>query len=177
LNINWFILYVRTGREERVVDLLERRICGNVYTPFVPKKEYPRISKGVVEKESKICFPGYVFIKSCRNSEEFLNDTLPIIDGIKDAFFFLYYGSNKRNITLAEEERVNIDALLNDENHMIASIGFTEGEKIRIISGVLFGIESNIIKINKQKRTAVIETSIFGDVRQLTVMLEVLEKA
>jgi hypothetical protein len=37
-------------------------------------------------------------------------------------------------------------------------------------------LESQIIKVNKQKRTALIEVDMFGGARQVTLMLEVLAK-
>jgi len=39
------------------------------------------------------------------------------------------------------------------------------------------GMESEIIKVNKRKRTAVIEVDMFGVQCHTTLMLELLEKA
>ena len=51
---------------------------------------------------------------------------------------------------------------MNTEYCMDASVGFMEGDFVKVISGALEGIESKIIKINKQKRTAIIEADMFG---------------
>jgi transcriptional antiterminator NusG len=59
---------------------------------------------------------------------------------------------------------------------MTASIGFIEGDQVRVVSGSLVGMESQIKKINKHNRTAIIEVQFLGEIRKIVLMLEVLDK-
>jgi transcriptional antiterminator NusG len=64
-----------------------------------------------------------------------------------------------------------------DSNFCIrGSVGFVEGDVIRITSCALVGMESWIKKINRHKRKAVVEIEIMGNVREVKLMLEVVEK-
>ena len=172
---DWFVLYVRTGTEEHVLKLLERWIDTNVYMPFIPKKELVRFREGTRLKEKRICFPGYVFISSANDCDTFITNVVPLATRVKEAYYFLSYGGNKRDITMKKHEQTYIEQLLNDEFCMVGSIGFREGDRVRIIKGALMGIESQIIRINKRKCIAVVEFNIMGSIREATLMLEMIE--
>ena len=60
----WYILFVRTGREQKVEQLLIEKLDTDLFIPFVPVHE--RIFKigGVLKRELKPLFPRYVFIES-----------------------------------------------------------------------------------------------------------------
>jgi len=175
--MNWYVLFIRNGAEDYVLRQLKNHLDSEAYTPFVPLKEYPQSTKGVKSKVRKTCFPGgYVFLRSSENPEGIIKNVSPLVNGIKDAYYFLSYGDDRGDIAMRDYERGCIERLLNDEFCMEASIGFTEGEKVTIISGPLVGMESQVVKINRRKRTAVVEVPFVGNVRQITLMLEVLQK-
>ena len=177
ITVNWFVLYVRAASEERVLERLKKRLNSDAYIPFIPRKVYPYIKKGrVIKKEIKTCFPGYVFIRSSRHVDDSINELLDSIYGISEAYYFLCYGKEKLNMALREDESVHVEQLMNAEFCIDSSIGFMEGDCVKIVSGPLKGIESQIVKINKQKRTAVIEVDMFGGKRQITLMLELVER-
>ena len=174
---NWFVLLVRTASEERVLEKLKEYLTDTCYTPFIPKKEWPHVKGNNVNKEIKICFPGYVFVKTQASVEDFLQDVQPVIEKIKEAYYFLYYGDDKRDVALREKERNGIDRLMTDDFLMDSSRGFMEGDRVKIVSGALMGMENVITKINERKRTAIIGMDILGTNRPTTLMLEVLEKS
>ena len=174
--VYWYVLFVRTAYEERVMDMLEKHLDCSIHKPFIPKKVWPFVKGKDVKKEIKICFPGYVFIKSQMNSINFIQDVFPVIRTFKEVFYFLHYGEDKYDITLRPDECRSIECLINPEFSMDSSIGFIEGDRVKVISGPLLGMESKIVKINKRKRTAVIDIDILGAKRHVTLMLEIIEK-
>jgi transcriptional antiterminator NusG len=95
---NWFVLFVRTGAEKRIVEALRNGLDTNIYTPFVSTKAFPLIRKGKITKAVKLCFPGYVFVRSSGGVEAFLKEAAPFAKRVKDAFYFLCYGGDKSDL-------------------------------------------------------------------------------
>jgi transcriptional antiterminator NusG len=77
---------------------------------------------------------------------------------------------------MRERERSPWERLFDSEFCIRASVGFCEGDKVRVTSGALVGLESLIKKINRHKREAIVEMEMMGDVRRVKLMLEVVEK-
>ncbi|BCJ96192.1 transcription termination/antitermination protein NusG [Anaerocolumna cellulosilytica] len=172
---NWYILYVRTGCEEKIQKILQKRLNNEYFLPFIPMKKVVFKQKGITYIEKKSCFPGYVFIQSKYEENEFIKLVFPIMQCIEDVYLFLHY-ENKYDIRLREEERVYLNKIMGSDYCIEHSVGYIEGDKIRVVSGVLMGMESKIKKINRHKREAIIEVFMMGDNRRLSVALEVLEK-
>ena len=174
--MNWFVLYVRTGSEKRVTAQLKGGIDTDVYLPFVPTKAYPRIVKGQAIKEMKLCFPGYVFVQTENSAVELGRDVYPVVSLIKDAYRFLTYGGDRQDMAMREHEKAYMLRLMNEDFCMDASSGLLVGDRVKITSGPLVGLESRIKKVNKNKRTVVVDLSLMGQVRETTLMLEFVEK-
>lgn len=58
----------------------------------------------------------------------------------------------------------------------MGSVGIIEGDKIVVTSGPLVGKGGCIKKINRHKHEAIVEMEVMGAVREVRVMLEVVEK-
>lgn len=77
---------------------------------------------------------------------------------------------------MRKAEQIFLQKLMGIDNCIDDSIGFIEGDKIIITSGVLEGMESIIKKVNRHKREALLEVNIMGDARQIKVALEIVKK-
>lgn|GEM_PF-1946783 len=181
----WFILRVRQKSEDRVASKLNKRfeIMGKLddnvcYEAFVPRFYRARTKNGAVhEKELLTCYPGYVFVSGYKSADEARPEIMSAISGINEAHFFLYYDDNKREIAMRSEERDLISRLMNSEHIIESSLGYMDGDFIRIISGPLKGMEGQIIKVKKSSRSATLKAKIFSQSIEVTVMLEHAEKA
>ncbi|MCL2689652.1 MAG: antiterminator LoaP [Chitinispirillia bacterium] len=178
---NWVILFVQTGAEEILLRMLKERLNANEYLPFLPTRETPRRSKGVISKVRNILFPGYIFIqtnieadliaKKLRHKLIYANNNR--IDGI---YSILCYGNDKNYVAIREPERLYWESLFDSDFCVTGSTGIIAGDTVSIISGPLVGKEGCIKKINRHKREAVIELDIMGAVREIRLMLEIIEK-
>jgi len=179
---NWVILFVRTGSEEKLICVLKEKLNAGEYQPFLPVKEMSRRSRGVIRKERKLLFPGYVFIQTDIESSsiaERLNSDLTGMIGDKwheDIYSILHNGDNKKDVAVREKERLYWKRLFDSDFCVTGSIGFIDGDMIRIKSGPLTGMESRIKKINRHKREAVVEMEVMGAVREVRLMLEIVAK-
>jgi len=179
---NWVVLFARTGSEEKLVEELEKKLSAYGFVPFAPTKEKKQRSKGIITKKSERMFPGYILLQTENEPGQIgekLRAGLRTIDAAKerrDVFRILHYGDDQQDIIMHEAERVQLERLLNEEFCVAGSVGFVEGDRVWVTSGPLKGLESSIKKINRHKREAIVEMEMMGAVREVTLMLEIVEK-
>jgi len=178
---NWVILFARTGSEERLTRILRETLNADEYVPFLPVRETPRRSKGIIYKERKPLFPGYIFLQTgidagsiAKNLKTALTDSIG--KRHNDIYKVLHYGDDKQDVAVREKERIYWERLFNADFCVTGSVGFIEGDTVRIISGPLTGMESRIRKINRHKREAVVEMEVMGSVRKVKLMLEIVKR-
>ena len=94
----------------------------------------------------------------------------------EDIYKILHNGDNEKDVAVREKERLYWERLFDTNFCVAGSVGFIEGDTIRVTSGPLVGMESRIKKIDRHRREAVVEVEVMGAVRELKVMLEVVEK-
>jgi len=171
----WYILFTRTGQEEYIKTHLAKLLNTDLSMPFIPILEVLFKTKGQVKKEYKPLFQGYVFIESVLPAIDFINSMDKIIYYSKDIFQILKYGDSNE-IALHDNEK-NMLLRLSNENHCVeSSSGFIAGNKIYINDGPLKGFESIIKKIDRHKRQAIIELEFMGELRPITLALDILSK-
>jgi len=170
----WYVLFVKAGKERKVEQYLRKQLDADISVPFIPLQEILFRRSGIVKKEIKFLFPGYVFIESILSDQQFIQEINPVITRCSDIFGLLKYSNTE--ISMKESEKNMLISLCNNEYCIEASYGIIEGDKIHIIDGPLKGMESIVRKVNRHKREAVIEMEIMGEVRLVTVALEVVEK-
>jgi transcriptional antiterminator NusG len=172
--IYWYVLFARTGAEERLAERLKDKL-GDGYLPFVPQKTCIFRRQGKKSEFQKICFPGYVFIESDKPAAEFMAHTFPIVYKQKEACRFLCYG-DRADIAMREEERIALCRVFGADKNIDISQGFKEGDSVKVISGALVGNEGMIQRINKGRQEAVIEVPTFGTMVSVSVGIEIIEK-
>jgi len=98
------------------------------------------------------------------------------LKGIKNVYSILHYGDDGKDAAIREEEHLYWERLFDADFCVVGSVGFIEGDAIRITSGALVGLEGRIRRIKCHKREAIVEMEVMGARREVAVMLEVVEK-
>ena len=176
---NWVILFVRHGFENKLINILNENIVQKGFVPFLPIKEFPFRKNGIVNKNIKLLFPGYIFIKTDLEVHLIAKELKKLIYiniKNKNIYSILHYGKNKDDIILRKEERSFWENLLDSRYCVSSSLGYKDGDKIMIISGAMVGMEGQIKKIDRHKREAIVELELIGVVHRMKLMLEVIEK-
>lgn len=171
----WYVLFTMTGREDKVEQLLRKRLDSDVFTPFIPMLETVFKNSRQIRKELKPLFPSYVFIESEVSSLEIIKQTKNIISASKDIIRFLQY-EDTGDIGMKDAERNMLLKLCNDDKYIEASSGVIVGSRVFIKEGPLTGMESVIKKIDRHRKQAIIELDLMGAVRKICVALEIVEK-
>lgn len=169
----WYVVRVKSGEEDDAKELLESYDLD----VKVLSREYYWKSKGQVIKKNMKLFPGYIFVKSDLNYIDFDIKLNSIRYQNGKIYKNLKY-DNTGIPALSETEIAMIRKMTGDyKNDVVeSSIGFIEGDKVRIVDGPLFGLESNITYINRHKRIARLSIDFLGEVREIEVPLEIVAK-
>lgn len=166
----WYVIQVRTGKEEEIQLQCEKLIEKEVLERcFIPYYEQMKRYQGKWHKERRILFPGYVFLVS--DAKELLPFALKRVIGLTKLI-----GTGDEIVSLTEEE---VDFLMEfgrEEQVVAMSKGIIVDDKVMIQSGPLKGNEGLIKKIDRHKRKAWLELELFGRTVETQVGLEIVEK-
>lgn len=77
---------------------------------------------------------------------------------------------------MREDERATLRKVFGRDNCISISIGFKEGDSVRVILGALVGYESKILRINKNRNCAIIALAMFVNNVEVSVELAIIER-
>lgn len=167
----WYVVQTSVGMEHTAVEkcshALEKNMVTQIFTPEIEvKKHYLK----EWHTKLQVMFPGYVFLESSARSRE-LEKLLWRISGVVKP---VKIGGDFNPIT-AEEEAFLREMM--DENHFIRiSVGdIIDGELI-IRNGPLNGKTAYVKKIDRHRRLAMLDISLWKEDRSVPVGLEVVYK-
>lgn len=172
---NWYVFYVQTGKEQTACDFLNKLLNQEESNAFIPQVELIFKNSKIIRKERKPMFPGYIFTDSILDEETFIMRTYKYVRASK-YIFELLGRKNIHKMKLTDNEQNFLLSFCTDEYVTEESKGHIIGDNIIITSGPLVGRESIIKKIDRHKRRAVIELTFFGDIRRISVALEIISK-
>lgn len=172
---NWFVFYVKTGKEQTTCDFLNKLINIEESVAFIPQVEMIFKSSKCTSKYLRPMFPGYVFIDSSINERVFVGLAYKV-KRFSNCILKLLGAEDINYMKLSNYEKKFLLGFLNKEFVTESSKGFIVGDKVFVTSGPLQGRESVIKKINRHKRRAEIELMCLGDIRRISVALEIVSK-
>lgn len=172
---NWFVFRVKTGEEYKACEYLNRLYNKDESVAFVPQVEIIIKNSQSIRRELKPMFPGYVFTDSVLEESIFI-DLANRYARFYTCVFYLLGDGRGYYAKLSEDEKRFLLEFCNDEYIVEDSKGFIIGDKVYVTCGPLQGRESIIKKIDRHKRRAEIELMWFGDIRRVSVALEIVKK-
>lgn len=170
----WYVAQVNSGQESVVRDMCKQMIDSEILQDcFIPEYETMRKVSGEWRTIRQRLFPGYLFMVT--NSITLL---IPELRRIPAGIRLLGQERGQGDVLpLSAEEQDWIVAFTNETHCVCMSEGYIEGETITVTKGPLLGQEAIIRKIDRHKRRAVIEMTMFGRTTTATIGLEVVHKA
>lgn len=172
--LQWYIVHVYSGFENKVKMALEERIAssphpekfGNV---IVPTEQIVELVKGKRKESSRKFYPGYILVNM-----ELDDETWHIVTGTAKVSGFL--GGRRTPVPISEEEA---DKILNRmESGKLKpkpKFSFEPGDDIRVIDGPFTNFNGTVEEVNPDKGTIRVLVSIFG--RSTPVELEFVQVA
>ena len=170
LEKHWYIVQVFRGQEDNFI----QRLNNENYEVFAPKQIQLLKRRDRVIRVLKPLFPGYIFIATDKDYISFRKYYQQSISIIEGCVKILKYKDEVE--ALYPHERQFIERFLNKDKVIDSSIGLIEGDRIRIVEGPLIGNESLIKRINRHKRTALVEVTLFGEIQTIELSCEIIAK-
>ena len=167
----WYVVQVVGGRERRVLHLVEQLVDDDVLQEcFIPQYEIMKKTKGEWKRRSEILLPGYLFLITDKVDQA--ADELRKVPA-----FTKLLGNDNAFIPLNADEIAFIDSFTTKDHRVVEmSEGVIEGDEISITKGPLVHQTALVKKIDRHKRLAYVETTMFGRKLNLKVGLEIVRK-
>ncbi|MCY9517587.1 antiterminator LoaP [Paenibacillus apiarius] len=175
--MKWYVLFVETGKEDMVREMLSNRFDKDKLHCIVPKRRVSERHKGLNYDTTKLLFPGYILINTEMNFETYykikaipkvyclLNYRNNKYDELKNYYSIKFYkDSNVEEQYFKELKKEDISLILNlinGDGVIDYSEVFTVNSKVFVKSGPLVGNEAIIKKLDKRKGRAKILLNFF----------------
>lgn len=172
----WYVAQVSGGHEQATLAQCRKLVDPSILQEcFAPEAEYQYKTSEGWQVRQRLLFPGYLFYVTkdvCA-----LRDQLLHVPRLTKLLGVGQQGTKHVFYPLSNKERDWFLAFTDNKRVVRMSQGFIEGDTVRVTSGPLRGREASIRKINRHKRQALIDVSLFGRTVPATIGLEILWKS
>lgn len=167
---SFYAIQVETGKEEYIKELIDSFNLDYVESVFIPKVKRVKNFKGIKKLVDVVMFKGYVIVDCLDPKALYIKlSTIPSLTKLlgkeRDMFFPIY-----------DEEVKFLNLILNEKKEVEVSVGYIINEQIVITEGPLAGNEAIIKRIDRHKKTALVEIEFMGNTISATLGLEIISK-
>lgn len=169
--MDYYVLQVYTGEEERYMRLAEETISGKARLVW-PRRRLHIRKRGVRKKVLAPLFPGYLFLET----EEL---TWPLVQALRRIAGFvriLETTAEPKPLTGDDLELVR-HFLGFGEIVQESKVTFDENNRIEVIDGPLQGLEGRIVKVDKRKGRAKVRLDLYKDSFLVDLGFEIMSNA
>lgn len=168
---NWYVVQVRTGKEEAIAKKLQFHIDHDVLLEcFIPCCKRQKKFRGKWQIVEEVLFKGYIFVITDK-----IDDLYTQLKEIPDLTKLL--GNDGEDIYPIYPQEALFLARFSTEDYIVdVSKGYIKGDTIMIIEGPLVGLEGYITKIDRHQRIAYVDVNLLGQVSSVQVGLEIISK-
>ena len=169
--MDYYVLQVYTGEEERYMRLAEEEIGGRARLVWPRRQLYIR-KRGVRKKVLAPLFPGYLFLET-----ELL--TRALVSSLKRVSGFvrlLETTANPKPLSGDDLELVR-HFLGFGEIVKESKVTFDENSRIEVIEGPLQGLEGRIVKVDKRKGRAKVRLDLYKESFLVDLGFEIMSQS
>jgi transcriptional antiterminator NusG len=171
-DMKWYIVYVRTGMEQKAKEQLEQKIKmqkkeASFNNVLVPTENILEISKGKKKTTKRKFFPGYMLVQMVMNEDNwhFVKSTSRVVG-------FVGNSTNPPFISEKEVEKIVMKEV-DGVSKLTPKVSFEEGETVRVIEGPFMNFTGIVEEVRPDKAKLRVLVSIFG--RSTPVELEFVQ--
>ncbi|MFP4301807.1 MAG: antiterminator LoaP [Spirochaetaceae bacterium] len=166
--MDYYVLQVYTGEEERYMRLAEKEIGGRARLIW-PRRQLNIRKRGVRKKVLAPLFPGYLFLETDQL-------TVPLISSLRQVSGFVrLLETTATPKPLAGNDLELVRHFLGfGEVVKESKVTFDEKSRIEVIEGPLQGLEGRIVKVDKRKGRAKVRLDLYKDSFLVDLGFEIL---
>jgi len=148
---HWYVIFVLTGREERVKEELERQLEKHKDVKacfFIPKRFIRELKDGKWYEVERVMFPGYVLVGT-----EGIERVFDVALGVQGKLRFLRSNDSDKDFQEVRLDEISRLVYMVDERGVIGESEVTlngDGRAV-VLSGPLKGEEGHITKFDRRK--------------------------
>lgn len=166
--MQWFVVSVRTGCEDKVVrDLREQIDKHHLNALFgellVPVREVMEIKAGKRVKSEKKFFPGYIIIQMTMTDESF--SLVKLTPNVA-----MFIGQKNKPVAITEEEARRLIRQAEEGSVLAEDLVYEVGQEVKVIDGPFANFNGIVSEVDLLKQKMTVNILVFG--RETSVDLE-----
>ena len=158
---DWFVVHTYAGYEAKVKANLNSRISSmnmedRIYDVIIPTEDAVEIKGGKKQTVQRKVFPGYVLVRMDLDDDSwYVVRNTPAVTG-----FVGPPGARPVPLSFAEVEKILREP--DEDEQVVPSVEFEQGENVRVTSGPFADFTGTISEINADQSKLKVLVSIFG---------------
>jgi transcriptional antiterminator NusG len=153
----WYVAHTYSGYENQVKISLDkvrenRHMENRILEVRIPMEEETETRNGKTKTVSRKMVPGYVLILMIMDDE-----TWYVVRNTRGVTGFV--GPGSKPVALSEEEVAKLEGR---DLKSPASIGFKEGDSVKVVAGIWKDTLGTVTKVDAEKRSVTISIELFG---------------
>jgi transcription termination/antitermination protein NusG len=164
----WYVLFVMTGKEDKVKERLQYRLKNKSLKVIVPKRRLRERRNGIWEYRIRTLFPGYVLINGYIDTKDYyMLKEVPGLLGILK--------NNNEPLEVQEEEIRIIGNLISSNEIIDCSRILIDKGRVVVVDGPLVGMEGLIKTIDKRKGRAKVMINFIGEPKLVDLSISMIQ--
>jgi transcriptional antiterminator NusG len=166
--MNWYVVNVHTGCEDKVARELREQIDARKLNPLfgeilVPTREVSEIKGGKRVKTERKFFPGYIVIQMTMT-----NETFSLVKLHPQVVMFL--GQRQKPVAITEDEARRLMKQMEEGTVVSDDAEYEIGQDIHIIDGPFMNFNGVATEVDNVKQKMTVNVLVFG--RETSVALD-----
>jgi transcriptional antiterminator NusG len=172
--MQWFVVNVHTGCEDKVARELREQIDNHKLNPMfgeilVPTREVSEIKGGKRVKTEKKFFPGYIVVQM-----EMTNETFTLVKMHPQVVMFL--GQKQRPVAISEEEARRLMKQMIEGTTVADDTEYDVGQEVHIIDGPFMNFNGVATDVDNLKQKMTVSVLVFGRETSMDLEFSQVEK-
>jgi len=166
--MNWYVVNVHTGCEDKVARELREQIDARKLNPMfgeilIPTREVTEIKAGKRVKSEKKFFPGYIVVQMNMTDE-----TFSLVKLHPQVVMFL--GQKQKPVAITEDEARRLMRQMEEGTTVTDETAYEVGQEVRVIDGPFMNFNGIVAEVDNVKQKMTVTVLVFG--RETSVGLD-----
>jgi transcriptional antiterminator NusG len=166
--MQWFVVNVHTGSEQKVANALREKIDNAKLNPMfgeilIPTREVSEIKAGKRVKTERKFFPGYIVVQMVMSDE-----TFTLVKSVPAVVMFL--GQKNKPVAMSQDEARRLMKQIEDGTTATDETVYEVGQEVHVNDGPFMNFNGLVAEVDNLKQKMTVTILVFG--RETSVALD-----